>query len=77
MVIAERLKSELLPVGSSDSGRVEGKEALHGAGAPGSSESPIKRPRGAGTAQTEPAGLVPGTPPLVSSQPMGPALAWT
>lgn len=44
MVVAERLKSELLPVGSSDSGRVEGKAALHGAGAPGSSESPIEPP---------------------------------
>jgi hypothetical protein len=39
MVVAESLKPELLPVGSSDNGRVEGKPALDGACAPGSSQT--------------------------------------
>ena len=37
MVIAERLKSELPPVGSSDNGRVEGEATQDAAGAPESS----------------------------------------
>lgn len=40
MVVAERLESELLPEGSSDNGRVEGKATLDGAWAPGSSQAP-------------------------------------
>lgn len=56
MVVTERLKSELLPVGSSDNGGVEGKAALDGTGAPGSSQTPIMQTVALGTIQTEPVG---------------------
>ena len=61
-MVADRLKSELLPLGSSDNGRVEGEVALDGAGAPGSAQSPVKPPEAVGTTQTEPTGLIPGAP---------------
>lgn len=44
MVVSERLKSELLPVGSSDNGRVEGEVAQDGAQAPGSRQASIQQP---------------------------------
>lgn len=39
MIVAERLKSELLPPGSSDNGRVEGMVALTETGASGSTQA--------------------------------------
>lgn len=61
MVVAGRLKYELLPVGCSDNGRVEGEAAQDVAGAPGSSQPSIKQPEAAGTLQMEPTRLIPWT----------------
>lgn len=47
MVVAESPEPELLPVGSSDNGGVEGKPALDGACAPGSSQTPVAQPEAA------------------------------
>lgn len=51
MVVAKRLKSELLPVGPSDNGVEKGKAALNGAGAPGSSQTPNQAAEAARTTQ--------------------------
>lgn len=62
MITAEGLKCELRPLGSSDNGGVEGEAALDGAGAPGSTPSPVEEPEAVGTTQTEPTGLIPRAP---------------
>lgn len=67
MFVAERTKSELLPLGSSDNGRVEGTVALDGVGASGSSRTLSSSQRQRTQHKRSPLGSFRGLPPGAAS----------
>lgn len=67
MIVAERMKSELLPLGSSDNGRVEGTAALDGVGASGNSRTLSGSQRQRTQHKRSPLGSFRGLPPRAAS----------